>query len=116
MNGPFADQSGKGSVVTAQMAAEDFAEAGGGFKVEILSADHLNKPDVGAQIVRAWVDRDGVYSSVLAYLKAVKSANSIVGEDVVLQMRKQPIEDKLFGTVTVTSGRPSRARYVHVQG
>src|SRR5271165_936673 len=60
MNGPFADQSGKGSVVTAQMAAEDFAEAGGGFKVEILSADHLNKPDVGAQIVRAWVDRDGV--------------------------------------------------------
>jgi branched-chain amino acid transport system substrate-binding protein len=60
MNGPFADQSGKGSVVTAHMAAEDFAEAGGGFKVEILSADHLNKPDVGAQIVRAWVDRDGV--------------------------------------------------------
>ena len=43
----------------------------------------------------------GVYSSVLAYLNAVKSANSIVGEDVVLQMRKQPIEDKLFGTVTV---------------
>ena len=43
----------------------------------------------------------GVYSSVLAYLNAVKAANSIVGEDVVLQMRKQPIEDKLFGTVTV---------------
>lgn len=60
MNGPFADQSGRGSVVAAQMAAEDFAAEGGGFKVEILSADHLNKPDVGAQIVREWVDRDGV--------------------------------------------------------
>jgi branched-chain amino acid transport system substrate-binding protein len=60
MNGPFADQSGRGSVVAAQMAAEDFAAQGGGFKVEILSADHLNKPDVGAQIVRQWVDRDGV--------------------------------------------------------
>jgi branched-chain amino acid transport system substrate-binding protein len=60
MNGPFADQSGKGSVVTAHMAAEDFAEERAGFKVEILSADHLNKPDVGAQIVRAWVDRDDV--------------------------------------------------------
>ncbi len=42
------------------MAAEDFAAQGGGFKVEILSADHQNKPDVGAQIVREWVDRDGV--------------------------------------------------------
>jgi branched-chain amino acid transport system substrate-binding protein len=60
MNGPFADQSGRGSVVAAQMAAEDFAAEGGGFKVEILSADHLNKPDTGAQIVREWVDRDGV--------------------------------------------------------
>jgi branched-chain amino acid transport system substrate-binding protein len=53
MNGPFADQS-------AHMAAEEFAAAGGGFRVEILSADHLNKPDVGAEIVRQWVDRDGV--------------------------------------------------------
>jgi branched-chain amino acid transport system substrate-binding protein len=60
MNGPFADQSGKGSVVAAQMAAEDFAEQGGGFQIEILAADHRNKPDVGAQIVREWVDRDGV--------------------------------------------------------
>jgi branched-chain amino acid transport system substrate-binding protein len=60
MNGPFADQSGRGSVVAAQLAAEEFAAAGGGFRVEILSADHLNKPDVGAQIVREWVDRDGV--------------------------------------------------------
>lgn len=62
MTGPYADLSGKGSVVAAQMAAEDFArEAGAGAPaVEILSADHQNKPDVGAAIVRAWVDRDGV--------------------------------------------------------
>ena len=61
MNGPFADQSGKGSVVAAQMAAEDFAALGPAvFKVEILSADHLNKPDVAVQIVRQWVDQEGV--------------------------------------------------------
>jgi branched-chain amino acid transport system substrate-binding protein len=60
MNGPFSDQSGRGSVVAAEMAAEDFAGQGGGFQIQILSADHLNKPDVGAQIVREWVDRDGV--------------------------------------------------------
>jgi branched-chain amino acid transport system substrate-binding protein len=51
----------------------------------------------------------GVYSSVLAYLQAVKAANTIDGEAVVAQMRKQPIEDKLFGSVTV---RPD-GRAVH---
>ncbi|MBN8905309.1 MAG: ABC transporter substrate-binding protein, partial [Rhodospirillales bacterium] len=48
MSGPFADQSGRGSVVAAQLAAEDFAAQGGGFRVQILSADHQNKPDIGA--------------------------------------------------------------------
>jgi branched-chain amino acid transport system substrate-binding protein len=60
MNGPFADQSGRGSVVAAQMAAEDFAAQPGSFPVQILSADHQNKPDIGAQIVREWVDQQGV--------------------------------------------------------
>ena len=72
MNGPFADQSGRGSVVAAQLAAENFAAEGGGFKVEILSADHLNKPDVAGQIVRQWVDRDGVAA-------VADSVNSSVG-------------------------------------
>ena len=62
MSGPYADLSGRGSVVAAQMAAEDFAKEAGPSapRVEILSADHQNKADVGAQVVRAWVDRDGV--------------------------------------------------------
>ena len=62
MTGPFADLSGKGSVLAAQMAAEDFAKAAGpgAPRVEILSADHQNKADVGAAVTRAWVDRDGV--------------------------------------------------------
>jgi len=62
MSGPYADLSGKGSVLAAQMAAEDFAAiAGPGApRVETLSADHQNKADIGAAITRAWVDRDGV--------------------------------------------------------
>ena len=62
MSGPYADLSGKGSVVAAQMAAEDFAASAGpdAPKIEILSADHQNKADVGAAITRAWTDRDGV--------------------------------------------------------
>ncbi|HXT81547.1 MAG TPA: ABC transporter substrate-binding protein, partial [Acetobacteraceae bacterium] len=73
MNGPFADQSGRGSVVAAQMAAEDFiATAKPEFKVAIVAADHQNKADLGAQIVREWVDRDGVDA-------VADSVNSSVG-------------------------------------
>lgn len=81
MNGPFADQSGRGSVVAAQMAAEEFAAQGGGFKVEIVSADHLNKPDVGAQIAREWVDRDGVSAIADAVNSSVGLAvNTVMAE------------------------------------
>ena len=66
MSGPYADLSGKDSVIAAQMAAEDFArEAGPGApKVEILSADHQNKADIGAAIARKWADQDGVAAVV----------------------------------------------------
>ena len=60
MNGPFADQSGKGSVVAAQMAAEDFMKLHPDIKVEVIQADMLLKPDVGASIARQWFDEGGV--------------------------------------------------------
>ncbi len=63
-SGPFADQAGKGSLVAAQMAAEDFAAESKGLKVEIVSADHQNKPDLGASIARRWIDQDGVTAIV----------------------------------------------------
>jgi branched-chain amino acid transport system substrate-binding protein len=59
-SGPFADQVGKGSLIGAELAAEDFAKEADGLKVEIVSADHLNKPDVGVAIVRRWLDEEGV--------------------------------------------------------
>ncbi len=59
-SGPFADQVGKGSFVGAQMAAEDFAKESGDLKVEIVFADHQNKPDVGLSIVRRWIEQEGV--------------------------------------------------------
>ena len=59
-SGPFADQVGKGSFVGAQMAAEDFAKEAGDLKVEIVFADHQNKPDIGLSIVRRWIEEEGV--------------------------------------------------------
>ena len=59
-SGPFADQSGKGSVVAAQLAADDFARENSGLTVQIIYGDHQNKPDLGSTIVRQWIDQDGV--------------------------------------------------------
>ncbi|QEL26628.1 ABC transporter substrate-binding protein [Bosea sp. F3-2] len=59
-SGLYADLSGEGSVIAARMAVEDFKAANKGIKVEIVSADHQNKPDVGSTIARQWYDQDGV--------------------------------------------------------
>lgn len=59
-SGLYADLAGQGSVEAARMAVEDFGGSVNGMPIEILSADHQNKPDVGSSIVREWIDRDGV--------------------------------------------------------
>ncbi len=59
-SGLYADLAGKGSVEAARMAVEDFGGTVDGKKIEILSADHQNKPDVGSNIAREWIDVDGV--------------------------------------------------------
>src|SRR4029453_2362469 len=59
-SGVYADVGGKGSVIAAQLAVEDFKPAAHGLQVEVVSADHQNKPDIGANIARQWYDRDGV--------------------------------------------------------
>src|SRR5262245_36763296 len=58
----YADATGQGSVVAAQMAAQDYMEANPNSKlrIEIIFADHQNKPDIGANIARQWFEREGV--------------------------------------------------------
>ena len=58
-SGPLSDLAGTGSVVAARLAVEDFQKLAS-LKVEILSADHQNKADIGTQIVRRWYEADGV--------------------------------------------------------
>src|SRR5688572_18177788 len=60
MSGLYADITGIGSVIAARMAVEDFGAAKKGMKVEIVGADHQNKPDVGTGIVKKWIDEDRV--------------------------------------------------------
>ncbi len=62
MSGTYSDFTGSGSVIAAKMAMEDFAKNGTvlGKKIEVISADHLNKADVGAERARQWFDREKV--------------------------------------------------------
>ena len=61
MTGPYSGMGGLGSVIAAKMAMDDCLKAEcKGMKIEIVSADHQNKPDIVASKAREWMDRDGV--------------------------------------------------------
>ncbi len=85
MSGTYSDLAGPGSVVAAKMAVEDFGGKVLGKPIEILSADHLNKPDVAANKAREWYDKDKVdaivdlptSSCALAVLEVAKQKNKI---------------------------------------
>lgn len=86
MSGFTSDANGKGSVLAAQFAAEEFAAQLPGTKIEVIFADHQNKPDVGASIARRWIENENVnvildvpLSSVaLAVSEVVRSSNALL--------------------------------------
>ncbi len=59
-SGIYADLGGKGSVIAAQMAVDDFGGKVLDKPIEVLSADHQNKPDIASNIANQWIDQDGV--------------------------------------------------------
>jgi branched-chain amino acid transport system substrate-binding protein len=59
-SGLYADLGGPGSTLAAQMAAEDSGLMAKGWKIEIISGDHQNKPDIGTTLARQWFDVDKV--------------------------------------------------------
>jgi branched-chain amino acid transport system substrate-binding protein len=86
MSGPYADSSGPGAVAAARLAVEDFGAENKDIKVEIVSADHQNKPDVGSNIARIWLDVDKVdvivdvpnSSVVLAVNEIIREKNKVL--------------------------------------
>jgi branched-chain amino acid transport system substrate-binding protein len=60
LSGPASDATGQGSVLAAQMAVEDFGGKVAGKPIEVVSANHQLKADVGASIARQWYDSEGV--------------------------------------------------------
>ena len=82
----FADWSGSGSVLAAQMAAEDAMASLPGLTVDVVSADHQNKPDIASSLARRWVGNDGVSAifdvpnsaAALAVSSVVREANKVL--------------------------------------
>src|SRR5580698_1483635 len=64
MSSLYADDNGAGSVAAVKLAVEDFNPGAHGMKVDLISADHQNKPDIGSNIARQWFDVDGVNAIV----------------------------------------------------
>jgi branched-chain amino acid transport system substrate-binding protein len=64
LSGPYSDSTGTGSVLATQMAAEDAMAAWPGLRVEVISGDMENKPDVGVGLARRWFDQNGVHAVV----------------------------------------------------
>jgi branched-chain amino acid transport system substrate-binding protein len=83
-SGPYRDNTGMGSVVCAQQAVAEFGRQG--FDVQVIAADHQNKPDIGVSIARQWLDRDGVdmildvptSSVALAVAAVVREKNKVM--------------------------------------
>jgi len=86
MSSLYADLGGPGSTAAAQMAVEDFGGTVLGKKIEVVSADHQNKPDVGSSIARQWFDQQGVQmitdlttsSVALAVQEVAREKNKVV--------------------------------------
>ncbi len=86
MSSLYADIGGPNSVVAVKMAVEDSGLAAKGWKIDVLTADHQNKPDVGVNVARQWIDVDKVDAVVdtptssvaLAVSNLVKEKNSIL--------------------------------------
>jgi len=106
MSSVYADFQGPGSVLAAQLAAEDFAKQSKR-KVEVISADHQNKPDVGAGIARRWFDVEGVDMVIDLPNSAVALAVSDIGRE-----KNKVVIGSGAGTAALTGPRCS-PNFVH---
>ena len=84
MSGQYADGNGPGSVIAANMAAEEIGGTVAGRRIETISADHQNKPDVATAIVRDWIDNKGV--DVVA--EGVTSSVALAIQNLTRERRK----------------------------
>jgi len=81
MSGVYADYGGPGAVAAAKMAVQDFGGKMFGKTIEVVSADHQNKPDIAKNVTQQWFDRDGVDMTVENLNSSVALAVQALGKE-----------------------------------
>jgi len=84
MSSLYADDTGAGSVAAAKLAVQDFNPAAHNMKVDVIVADHQNKPDIGSNIARQWFDTQNVD----AIVDVPNSAVALAVSDVTREKNK----------------------------
>ena len=100
MSGPYRDTGGPLSVACTRQAVKEFGSQG--FAVEVVSADHQNKPDVGASIARRWYDEEGVDMIV-----DVPTSSVALAVNTVTREKNKVFLDSGAGTVDLTGSQCS---------
>jgi branched-chain amino acid transport system substrate-binding protein len=99
MSGPYRDLTGMRSVAAVRQAVAEFTAAGKPVAVEVIFADHQNKPDVGAAIARQWLDTGGVDAIIDVPNSAVALAvQTIVRDRNKIFLAVGPATTALTGT------------------
>ena len=93
MSGVYADVSGKGEIVAANLAIADFLKKTPGWKVELLTGDHQNKPDIASSRARQWIDVDHVDM-------VMNGANSATGLAIAKVAAQKKVIDFDTGSAT----------------
>ena len=110
MSSLYSDIGGIGSVIAAKMAVEDFNPAAHGMKVEVINADHQNKPDIGANIARQWIDVDHVD----AIVDVPTSSVALAVADVVKEKNKTfLISGAAISDLTGTKCSPNNVHWTY---
>ncbi|MBS0246570.1 MAG: ABC transporter substrate-binding protein [Proteobacteria bacterium] len=101
-SGVVADVGGPGSILAARMAVQDFGGSVDGTPIEIITADHQNKPDVASAIAREWFDRQGV--DVIVDLP---HSGVVFGLSALATEKKRSLMISGAASVEITGGRCS---------
>ena len=107
MSGPYAGNTGPGSVMGVRLAIEDFMRENPGIRVEMVVADPQNRVDTGLQIARSWLDRDGVD----AIIDVPTSAIALGLVDIVREKNKVALITA--AAASDLSGRACSPNHVH---
>lgn len=109
MTGPYSGNGGEGQVIAARMAVEDFGGNVNGIPIEIVVADDQNKPDIGLNIARKWIESDKVDAIIGG------SASSIaLGVQTLMKEKKKPylLAGTLSADLTGKSCSPMAIQFV----